>query len=240
MPIIKQARVEPKTGRITFVAGNAPNQPGVGSSSSQSPLSFTITGPMTGMQLYDSASTTGNNIVLTLRSIVAGNNIAISENNGVILLDTITGIYGPTGPTGPSFTGPTGPAGSQGSTGPTGASITGPTGVQGVTGPTGPQGAAGATGAAGASVTGPTGPTGSQGSVGATGGIGATGPTGPQRSAVTMEMQWASGAVVSNDTIYFVYSPQYPGVVNSLTYFCNTGSYSVDVNIAGVGVTGLT
>jgi hypothetical protein len=84
------------------------------------------------------------------------------------------------------------------------------------------------------------GPTGPQGVTGPTGSQGVTGPTGPERSAVTMELQWTSGAIVSNDTVWFVYSPPYGGTINSLTYFVGTGSYSVDVKIAGSDVTGLT
>lgn len=130
---------------------------------------------------------------------------------------TGTGTAGATGPTGP-----TGPAGADSS----------------VTGPTGP------TGAAGAGSTGPTGPTGPTGAdstvTGPTGSTGPTGPTGPERSSVTMELQWTSGAIVTNDTVYFVYSPPYGGTVNSLTYFTGAGSYSVDVKINGVGVGALT
>jgi hypothetical protein len=123
-----------------------------------------------------------------------------------------TGSDGATGPTGPG-----GSAGATGPTGPVGAAST-------VTGPTGPTGAA-------STVTGPTGPAGAGG---------ATGPTGPQRTSVTMELQWTSGAIVTNDTVYFVYSPPYGGTINSLTYFTGAGSYTVDVNINGVGVGGLT
>lgn len=130
----------------------------------------------------------------------------------------VTGPTGATGPTGPSVTGPTGPQGNQGLQG-----VTGPTGS---TGPTGP--------------TGVTGPTGSTGPTGPTGIIGPTGPTGPERSAVVMEIQWNSGAIVTNDTVYFVYRPPYPGTVGALTYFCDTGSYTVNVQINGTNVTGLT
>lgn len=161
--------------------------------------------------------------------------------NSSITAPTASAMIGGEGITGP--TGPTGPQGGMGATGPTGSSVTGPTGATGGTGPTGSmgnqgiQGPTGPTGAAGVSFTGPTGPT---GAAGATGAQGATGPTGPERSAVVMEIQWNYGAIVTNDTVYFVYKPPYPGTVGALTYFCDTGSYSVNVQINGVNVTGLT
>ena len=91
------------------------------------------------------------------------------------------------------------------------------------------------TGASGSAVsgaiaqdTGPTGPTGPQGD---------RGPTGPLRADVTMEIQWTSGSVVTDDTVYFIFNPLYGGTINSLTYFTTTGSYTVAIKI-GVGNVG--
>jgi hypothetical protein len=54
-----------------------------------------------------------------------------------------------------------------------------------------------------------------------------------------MQMQWSSGAVVTNDTTYFCFDPPYAGTINSLTYLTASGSFTVAVQIAGVNVTGL-
>lgn len=63
--------------------------------------------------------------------------------------------------------------------------------------------------------------------------------TAEVRSAARLQVQWVSGAVVQDDTIYFVYDPPYPGRINSATYFCNVGSFDLEVQINGVDVTGL-
>ena len=134
-----------------------------------------------------------------------------------------TGPPGPTGPNGP--TGPTGPGGVTGPTGPNGP--TGPTGPGGVTGPTGPTGPTGTSGIGTAGPTGPTGPG------------GATGPAGPLGTSFRMQLEWTSGAIVSNDTTYFLFDPPYNGTINSLTFFTGNGSFTVDVEINGVVVTSL-
>lgn len=59
------------------------------------------------------------------------------------------------------------------------------------------------------------------------------------RTAARMQIQWVSGAVAANGTVYFTYDPPYPGTINSLTYFAGTGSLTVAVQIAGTPVTGL-
>lgn len=59
------------------------------------------------------------------------------------------------------------------------------------------------------------------------------------RQSARMQISWASGAVVTNDTVYFVYDAPYPGTINSMTHFCTTGSFTVAVKIAGTNVTGL-
>jgi hypothetical protein len=54
-----------------------------------------------------------------------------------------------------------------------------------------------------------------------------------------MQAQWVSGAVVANDTLYFVYDAPYGGTITGLTYFTGNGSFTVNVQINGVSVTGL-
>jgi hypothetical protein len=103
------------------------------------------------------------------------------------------------------------------------------TGNIGSTGPAGPAGPA-------STVPGPAGPTGPTGPVGPTG---ATGPAGSSRSAARLQAQWVSGAVVINDTVYLAYDAPYAGTVNSLTYFTGVGSFTANIQIAGVSVTGL-
>lgn len=141
-----------------------------------------------------------------------------------------------------NFAGATGvgASGVQGATGATGVpgSAGGATGATGVTGATGPSGGAtGSTGVVGA--TGATGPSG--GPTGATGASGATGATGPSApNFVRMQLQWTSGATVQDDTTYFVFDPPYDGLINSLTYFTGSDSFTVAVQIAGTPVTGLS
>lgn len=59
------------------------------------------------------------------------------------------------------------------------------------------------------------------------------------RNKASMLLQWVTGAVVSNDTVYFVYSAPYAGTLNSLTSFAGVGSFTVAVQINGTPVTGL-
>ena len=80
---------------------------------------------------------------------------------------------------------------------------------------------------------GPSGPSGPSGPTGP------TGPAGSNRSNANLQLQWVSGAVVTNDTAWFAYSAPFNGTINSLTYFCETGSFSVNVKIASTSVTGL-
>ncbi len=171
-----------------------------------------------------------------------------------------TGVAGPTGATGLGAPGATGATGVIGSTGATGLGSTGATGPGGAgsigsTGATGPPGgASGATGATGATGPGPSGTTGATGAAGVAGPTGATGATGAGATGATgasfgtsvrMQLQWTSGAVVSNDTTYFVWNAPYNGTVNSLAYFTGAGSFTVSVNIgttpsaAGTPITGL-
>ena len=42
------------------------------------------------------------------------------------------------------------------------------------------------------------------------------------------------------DTAWFCFKAPYNGTINSLTYFADTGSFTVEIEIAGTGVTGLT
>jgi hypothetical protein len=59
------------------------------------------------------------------------------------------------------------------------------------------------------------------------------------RNAARMQLAWDTGAVVANDTLYFVYDAPYGGTVNSMTYFTGNGSFTCNVQIAGTSVTGL-
>jgi hypothetical protein len=81
-----------------------------------------------------------------------------------------------------------------------------------------------------AGATGPTGPSGP---------TGPTGPTGSSRSSANLQLQWVSGATVTADTAWFAFKAPYNGTINSLTYFADTGSFTVAVQIAGTNVTGL-
>jgi hypothetical protein len=87
-----------------------------------------------------------------------------------------------------------------------------------------------------ATTAGPTGPSGPSGGGGATG---PTGPAGSNRSNANLQLQWVSGAIVTNDTVWFAYSAPFAGTINNLTYFCTTGSFTVNVKIATTSVTGL-
>lgn len=146
MPVIQQARVTSGTGKINFSGSGGTGQTGSGNNSTSvgaSPVTFVVQNPSQGIALYDSASQTGNNIVLSLRNLAAGSGISLSMNDSIVTITNIGQSSGGGGATGP--TGPTGPAGTSvtGPTGPTGPSVTGPTGPTGSTGATGPTGPAG-------------------------------------------------------------------------------------------------
>jgi hypothetical protein len=66
-----------------------------------------------------------------------------------------------------------------------------------------------------------------------------SGWTDLRRLNVRLQAQWTSGAIVFNDTIFFVYDPPYPGTIASLRHFVTTGSFTVAVKIGGVNVGGL-
>jgi hypothetical protein len=57
--------------------------------------------------------------------------------------------------------------------------------------------------------------------------------------AALMQLQWAGGATVANDTFYFAFNAPRNGTINSLDWFSGTGSFTVAVKIAGTNVTGL-
>lgn len=83
------------------------------------------------------------------------------------------------------------------------------------------------------------------GATGPTGPIGPTGATGPSGSggggdAARMQLQWVTGAVVINGVIYFCWDPPFDGTINSLTYFVGNDSFTLEVDIAGSPVTGLS
>jgi hypothetical protein len=59
------------------------------------------------------------------------------------------------------------------------------------------------------------------------------------RNAARMQLAWDTGAIVANDTVYFVYDAPYAGTINSMTYFTGAGSFTANVQIAGTSVTGL-
>jgi hypothetical protein len=61
----------------------------------------------------------------------------------------------------------------------------------------------------------------------------------PARNSARPQIAWDAPAVVVNDTLFFVYDAPYAGVINSLTYFSTTGSFTVAVQIDGTPVTGL-
>jgi hypothetical protein len=54
-----------------------------------------------------------------------------------------------------------------------------------------------------------------------------------------MQLAWDTGAVVANDTVYFVYDAPYNGTINSMTWFTGAGSFTANVQINGISVTGL-
>lgn len=172
---------------------------------------------------------------------------------------SVANLTGPVGATGGA--GATGPAGPTGPQGPTGAGGTGtpgsvwregagtPSNSLGVDGDFYLNGTTGdvylRTSGSYAAVTNIRGPTGAPGATGPAGATGATGPQGPagtpatSRNNARLQAQWASGAIVQNDTIYLAYDAPYAGTINSLIYFAGTGSFTANVQINGVSVTGL-
>lgn len=60
------------------------------------------------------------------------------------------------------------------------------------------------------------------------------------RDSARLQAQWQNAAIVSDDTVWLCYDTPYPGTVNPLTYFTGTGSFTVNVQINGVSVTGLS
>lgn len=60
------------------------------------------------------------------------------------------------------------------------------------------------------------------------------------RTAVRMQAQWDVGSIVQNGTFYFCFDAPYAGLINSLKHVCGTGSFTLDVQINGVDVTGLS
>ena len=83
------------------------------------------------------------------------------------------------------------------------------------------------------------GPAGATGPAGTSGAVGPAGPPGAARNSARMQAQWVTGATVANDTIYLSFDTPYNGMVNGLTYFTGSGSFNVNVQIAGVSVGGL-
>jgi len=73
----------------------------------------------------------------------------------------------------------------------------------------------------------------------------AGGPFLPVASAPTprdkarLQAQWQNAAVVSDDTVWLCFDAPYAGTVNSLTYFTGNGSFTANIQINGVSVTGL-
>lgn len=60
------------------------------------------------------------------------------------------------------------------------------------------------------------------------------------RNKGAMMAQWVSGAIVANGTIYFAFKAPYAGTINSLDYVTGNGSFDVNIEINGTGVTSLT
>jgi hypothetical protein len=58
-------------------------------------------------------------------------------------------------------------------------------------------------------------------------------------NAARMQVEWPVGSVVTNGTVYPCFDAPFDGVINSMTHFCNTGSFTVAIQINGVTVTGL-
>lgn len=54
------------------------------------------------------------------------------------------------------------------------------------------------------------------------------------------QLQWPSSVTVANGTLYFVFKVPLAGQINSCDFYCNLGSFTFSVQIAGVNVGGLT
>ncbi len=59
------------------------------------------------------------------------------------------------------------------------------------------------------------------------------------RNAARLQAQWQNAAVVSDDTVWLAFDAPYAGTINSLTYFTGNGSFTVNIQINSVSVTGL-
>jgi hypothetical protein len=169
------------------------------------------------------------------------------------------GPPGPQGPVGPASTvpGPAGPPGADstipGPPGPPGADSTvpGPQGPAGVPGPPGPAGADGASITIRDTAPTPTAgalwfdSAGTQLYVGYNDGsstqwVIATNNGGAAvRNKARLQAQWQNAAVVSDDTVWLAYDAPYAGTVDTLTYFTGNGSFTANIQINGVSVTGL-
>jgi hypothetical protein len=68
---------------------------------------------------------------------------------------------------------------------------------------------------------------------------GAGGGSTTPRDKGALLAQWSTGAVVTNGTFYFVWKAPYAGTITSMDYAVGTGSFSLQVLINGVLVTGL-
>lgn len=55
-----------------------------------------------------------------------------------------------------------------------------------------------------------------------------------------MLLQWTGGATVANGTYWFVANTPYAGTITSLDFLTGNGSFTADVQIGGVSVTGLS
>jgi hypothetical protein len=60
------------------------------------------------------------------------------------------------------------------------------------------------------------------------------------RPYARMQIEWPATAILANGTVYFVYDAPSAGTINSMTHFCNTGSFTANIQINGVSVTGLS
>jgi hypothetical protein len=60
------------------------------------------------------------------------------------------------------------------------------------------------------------------------------------RNKARLQAQWQNAAVVSDDTVWLAYDAPYAGTVDALTYFTGNGSFTANIQINGVSVTGLS
>lgn len=58
-------------------------------------------------------------------------------------------------------------------------------------------------------------------------------------TAASVLIQWTGGTVVGNGTYYFTIFAPFAGTINSMDYLIGTGSFTANVQVAGVSVTGL-